>query len=73
MKKDKPYAQKIIPLIIIAVTVYTILAFILQFVKGVEASSTLTISYFTFWGTELVNLAVIKTTKTKKEGNENDC
>ena len=78
-KKEKPYAQKLIPIIIIAIMGYTILAFILQFKMGIEPSPTLTTAYFSFWGAEIIGLATIRTSKektkrtnpTSTENNEN--
>lgn len=64
-KKEKPYAQKIIPIIIMAIMGYTILAFILQFKMGIEPSPTLTTAYFSFWGAEIIGLVSIKTSKEK--------
>lgn len=64
-KKEKPFAQKLIPIIILAVIIYTIAAFVLQFVGQTEISPSLTVAYFAFWGTELISLATIKNTKSK--------
>ena len=59
--------------ILIAIIGYTIASFILQYVTGVEISSTLTTCWFTFFGTELVALAAIKTSKVKHGVNDNSC
>ena len=64
-RKERPYAQKLIPIIIIAIMGYTILAFILQFKMGIEPSPTLTTAYFSFWGAEIIGLATIRTSKEK--------
>lgn len=64
-KKNKPFAQKLIPIIILAVIAYTVAAFILQFVGQTEISPSLTVAYFAFWGTELISLATIKNAKSK--------
>lgn len=64
-KKNRTYAQKLIPVIVFAIVLYTIVAIVLQFVKGIEISSTLTSCYFLFWGTEVVSLALIKNGKIK--------
>lgn len=66
----KQFAKKIIPLIIIAVLLYTIAAFVLQFYAGVEISPTLTTCYFGFWGVELSALTIIKVNKIKKKDEE---
>lgn len=64
-KKPKPYAQRLIPVVILAVVLYTIADILLQVFKNTEISSTLTTCYFTFWGVEIVNLALIKFGKAK--------
>lgn len=64
-KKEKPYAQKLIPIIIMAIMGYTIFAFILQFKIGIEPSPALTTAYFSFWGAEIIGLATIRTSKEK--------
>lgn len=63
--QNKTYAQKLIPVIIIAIVVYTIVAILLQFFDKGEISSTLTTCYFSFWTVELVNLAMIKHGKVR--------
>ena len=50
---------------VVCITLYTIAAFVVQFVTGGEISSTLTTCWFTFWAVELAALAGIKITKTK--------
>ena len=72
MKKKKPYAQRLLPVIITAVMIYVVAAFVLQFVTSVEISPTLTTVYFTFWTVEIVNLAVIKKSKNQKSKEENE-
>ena len=52
-------------LIVIAIVLYTVADFLLQYFAGVEVSPTLTTCWFGFWGTEIVALAVIKTSKVK--------
>lgn len=51
--------------IIIAVTLYAAADFCLQYFAGVEVSPTLTTCWFAFWGTEIISLAAIKTSKVK--------
>lgn len=65
MKKEKTFTQRLIPFIVIAILLYTIAAIVLQFVQGVEISSTLTVSYFTFFSVELVSLSLIKIGKVR--------
>lgn len=73
MKNKKPKTSTIMLVIIcIMVILYTTADFILQYYAGVEVSPTLTAAWFAFWGTELVALAAIKTTKVKHGEQETD-
>ena len=54
----------------IMVTLYAAADFMLQYFAGVEVSPTLTTAWFAFWGTELVALAAITTTKVKHKKKE---
>lgn len=47
------------------IILYTIANFILQYFTSVEVSPTLTTAWFAFWGSELIALTAIKTTKVK--------
>lgn len=49
----------------LAICTYTIAAFILQKYTSTEISSTLTVSFFAFFGTELVAVTTIKNKETK--------
>ena len=49
---------------------YTVANFALQYFAGVEVSPTLTNAWFAFWGTELIALTAIKTTKVKHGKDE---
>lgn len=51
--------------IVIAIVLYTVANFALQYFAGIEVSPTLTTAWFSFWGIELINLAAIKTSKIK--------
>ena len=51
--------------VIIAITLFAAATFCLQYFAGVEVSPTLTTCWFAFWGTEIVSLAAIKTSKVK--------
>lgn len=74
MKKDKPYAQKLLPVIIFMIIAYAIADIVLQVLYQTEISSTLTTCWFAFWGSEVLALASIKIGKTiKKEGSNHDC
>jgi hypothetical protein len=69
-KKEKSYAKSLLPWIIMAVLVYTVASFVLQFVTSVEISPTLTTAYFAFWTVEIISLAGIKTIKVKGKKEE---
>ena len=69
-KKKRHFANYIVFLSIIAVTVFTAAAFILQFKGYVEISSTLTTCWFAFWTAEIIALASIRNQKTKHEKKE---
>lgn len=64
-KPKKKVSNVMLVVIISLVVLYTIGAFILEAFCEREISPTLTGSFFTFCGVELVNLAAIKTTKVK--------
>lgn len=57
-------------LICVMIILYTTASFALQWIAGYEISSQLTISFFTFWAVELINLAAIKNTKVKYQEEE---
>ena len=64
--KKKPKVSNIMLVVIcVMIILYTIADFVLQYFVQVEVSPTLTTAWFAFWGTELVALAAIKTTKVK--------
>lgn len=68
MKKGK-FSKIIVMLSVVLILIYTIAAFVLQFVAGVEVSSTLTTCFYTFFAVEMLSLAGIKTFKTKYDGS----
>lgn len=57
-------------LICVMIILYTAANFALQYFTTIEVSPTLTTAWFAFWGTELVALAAIKTTKVKHSKEE---
>lgn len=69
-KSKKSFSKILLPWIIVAIMLYTVAAFILQFFTSVEISSTLTTAYFSFWTIEIVSLAGIKTMKVKGKKEE---
>ena len=74
MNKPKKKVSNIMLIIIcIMIILYTIADFVLQYFTNIEVSPTLTTAWFAFWGTELVALAAIKTSKVKhKQDNESE-
>lgn len=54
---------------VVAVTLYTIIALIIQYKTGMEVSSTLSTLWYGFWTVEITILAGIKVTKVIKEYN----
>lgn len=63
--KLKKVSNIMLVLICIMIILYTAANFALQYFTTIEVSPTLTTAWFAFWGTELVALAAIKTTKVK--------
>ena len=64
-KKKKKVSNIMLVIICAMIILYTIADFVLQYFVQVEVSPTLTTAWFAFWGTELVALAAIKTSKLK--------
>ena len=82
MKKGS-FSKLIVALSVLLILAYTVTAFVLQFVCGVEVSSTLTTCFYTFWAVEMLSLAGVKARKvkyentyeenTESEESEDDC
>lgn len=75
LKKKRHFADYIVFLSILAVTGFTVAAFLLQFKGLMEISATLTGCWFAFWTVEIIALASIRNQKTKhekKEGADNE-
>ena len=51
---------------VLAVLIYTAASFIVLFRTGMNIDGSLTVAYFAFWTAEIVSLATIKNTKTKR-------
>lgn len=65
-KKSKRKVSNIMLVVIcIMIIVYTIANFVLQYFTSVEVSPTLTTAWFAFWGTEIIALTAIKTSKVR--------
>ena len=65
MKKKRKVSNIMLVLICTMIILYTVADFILQYFTNIEVSPTLTTAWFAFWGTELVALAAIRTSKLK--------
>lgn len=65
MKPKKKVSNIMLVLICTMVILYTIAAFALQFFTQIEISPTVTTAWYAFWGVELINLTLIKTSKIK--------
>ena len=52
---------------ITAIVVYTVGSFVALFITGQNIDPTLTGAYFAFWTVEIVSLASIKNTKSKRK------
>lgn len=63
--KKRKVSNILLVLICVMIILYTAATFVLQYFTSVEISPTLTTAWFAFWGTELVALAAIKTSKLK--------
>ena len=64
-KKKRKVSNILLVLICVMIIIYTAATFVLQYCTSVEISPTLTTAWFAFWGTELVALAAIRTSKLK--------
>ena len=71
MKPKKKVSNIMLVLICVMIIAYTVADFVLQYYTSIEVSPTLTTAWFAFWGVELVNLTIIKTTKVK-HNQDND-
>jgi biotin transporter BioY len=69
-KPKKKVSNIMLVLICTMIILYTGATFALQYFTEVEISPTLTTAWFAFWGTELVALAAIKTSKLKHQKDE---
>lgn len=69
-KPKKKVSNIMLVLICTMIIIYTAADFALQYFTSIEVSPTLTTAWFAFWGTELVALAAIKTSKLKHKKDE---
>ena len=66
-KTKKKVSNIMLVLICTMIILYTASNFALQYFTSIEASPTLTTAWFAFWGVELINLTLIKTSKIKHQ------
>lgn len=71
-KPKKKVSNIMLVLICTMIILYTAADFALQYFTSIEVSPTLTNAWFTFWGTELIALAAIKTTKVIKDKDKSN-
>lgn len=64
-KKHRKVSNIILVIAIIAIVLYTVAAFVLQFYTSIEVSSTLTTCWYSFWSVELLAMAGIKINKDR--------
>ena len=57
---------------IVAVVLFTILCFVLEFSMGIEPSPTLTECWYRFWTCEIISLCSIKLVKVYKNYDKNE-
>ena len=65
MKPKKKVSNIMLVIICTMIIGYTVADFALQYFTQIEVSPSLTNAWFAFWGTELIALTAIKTTKVK--------
>lgn len=70
-KPKRKVSNIMLVLICIMIIGYTVADFALQYFTSIEVSPTLTTAWFAFWGVELINLTVIKTSKVR-HGQDSD-
>jgi biotin transporter BioY len=71
-KPKKKVSNIMLTLICIMIILYTVADFALQYFTSIEVSPTLTTAWFAFWGTEIIALAAIKTSKVKHGQTESE-
>lgn len=64
-RKKRKVSNIMLVIIILAILVYTVAAFWVQYKTGVPIDGTLSTLYYGFWTVELISLTTIKNNKTK--------
>lgn len=70
--KKRKVSNVMLVVIVLAIVLYTVASFILQFYTSVEISSTLTTCFYAFWSAEILSLAGIRVSKVFKNNECND-
>lgn len=74
--KRRKVSNVMLVVIVIAISLYTIANLWITYTTGVSIDSTLTTCFYAFWGSELIALATLKTSKiikgTDKENVQDD-
>lgn len=64
--KKRKVSNIMLTIIVVAIIMYTIANFWLTYATGTSMDSTLTTCFYAFWGSELIALATLKTSKIIK-------
>lgn len=64
--KRRKVSNVMLVIIVLAIVGYTVASLVIQYLTGIEASSTLTTCWFSFWSAEILCLAAIKSSKVWK-------
>ena len=70
--KKRKVSNVMLTIIVVAILVYTIASFWIQYQTGMAIDSTLSTLYYGFWTVELISLTTIKNQKTKYGINDNN-
>jgi hypothetical protein len=68
-RKKRKVSNIMLVISVIAILAYTSANFLLTYISGISIDPTLTTCYYTFWGSELIALATMKTSKIIKESH----
>ena len=71
-RKKRKVSNILLAIVVVAITAYTVANLWITYATGVAIDSTLTTCFYTFWGSELIALATLKTVKIVKNYNESD-
>ena len=71
-KKKRKVSNIMLVVVVTAIVTYTIASFWIQYKTGMPVDSTLTTCFYAFFGSELIALATLKTSKIIKGVNDNE-